>query len=181
MDTTASASMADIHFRLMELAFRVVDIFRNPRKRFADIPIDEGMKVVDYGCGPGRYTLMAADTVGASGMVYAVDIHPMAVSRVRKKCTAGGMDNVVPVLVEGYDTGIGSHSIDLVYLLDAFFMIPDKRALLAEIRRILKPTGRLFMDPGHMNADTAQDIVMKTGMFDSIERRGRDFLLSPRP
>ncbi|WP_394706677.1 methyltransferase domain-containing protein [uncultured Draconibacterium sp.] len=41
--------------------------------------------VVDYGCGPARYIKKASETTGPSGKVFAVDIHPTAVSNVNRK------------------------------------------------------------------------------------------------
>jgi len=42
----------------------------------------KGMTVVDYGCGPGRYSIKFAEIVGNQGLVYAVDIHELAIEKL---------------------------------------------------------------------------------------------------
>jgi ubiquinone/menaquinone biosynthesis C-methylase UbiE len=44
--------------------YKFTDLVWNSQKRLKKIPIKEGMVVVDYGCGPGRYTLPIAKLVG---------------------------------------------------------------------------------------------------------------------
>jgi len=53
-------------------------IYPYVKKRSKTFGISEGMTVIDYGCGPGRYTTEFAKIVGEKGKVYAVDIHEMA-------------------------------------------------------------------------------------------------------
>jgi ubiquinone/menaquinone biosynthesis C-methylase UbiE len=42
------------------------------------------MTVVDYGCGPGRYTIRFARLVGANGRVFEVDLRPLAMRMVEQ-------------------------------------------------------------------------------------------------
>ncbi len=53
--------------------------------------IKPGTHVLDYGCGPGNYTIVAAELVGPSGKVYAVDIHPLAIREVQNKADIKGL------------------------------------------------------------------------------------------
>ena len=144
------------------------------------IPIKEGVVVVDYGCGPGRYTLPVAKLVGQKGKVFAVDIHPLAVRTVEEKATRESRTNIKTILVDSYDTGIQSSSVDLVLLLDTLHLIGDCGALFKEIHRILKEEGILFMDPGHMKISRAREIVESVGLFTIVECRNNDMLVSPK-
>ena len=57
--------MPDVSFRMMLFLFNVVDFFHPYiAKRVKKFGIKEGMTVVDYGCGPGRYTTKLAELVG---------------------------------------------------------------------------------------------------------------------
>jgi len=82
--------MSDFSFRGMEFLFRVID-FVHPYvdKRVRSFAIRPGMTVVDYGCGPGRYTTRFAHLVGEKGRVFAVDIHELAIEAVKKRRDTG--------------------------------------------------------------------------------------------
>ena len=180
LDEKKPKPMSDASFKGMMWLFKLVDFIWNPRRKLKKFPLREGMAVVDYGCGPGRYTLPIAKLVGPKGKVFAVDIHPLAITTVKRKAASEALTNVETILVDSYDTGIQVASIDLVLLADTFHMISDRDALFREIHRILKQDGLLFMDPGHMKLERAIEIVESAGLFTIRECRGRDMLLAPR-
>jgi ubiquinone/menaquinone biosynthesis C-methylase UbiE len=160
--------------------WKFTDLIWNPRRHLKKIPLKEGMTVVDYGCGPGRYTIPVAELIGPEGRVFAIDIQPLAIKTVKEKAARGGLTNVETILVDSYDTGIHDSSIDLVLLVDTFHQIGDGDALLHEIHRILKPDGFLFMDPGHMKMPKAKEIVENAGLFTIIKSQGKDMLVAPK-
>jgi len=174
--------MPNIIFNGMTWIFRFTDLVHltNPPRHLKETPLKEGMRVVDYGCGPGRYALPATKLVGPKGKVFAVDIHPLAISTIKRKTANEALTNVEAILVNSYNTGIQESSIDLVLLIDTFHMISDRDALLHEIHRILKPDGLLFMDPGHMKIPRAREIVESIDLFTIVECRGRDMLAAPK-
>ena len=167
-------------YRINMWFYKLTDFIWNPRRHLKEIPLKEGMTVVDYGCGPGRYTLPIAKLVGPKGKVFAVDIQPLAISTVKKKAAGEGLINVEAILVDSYNTGIQSSSIDLVLLLDTLHLIKDCNALFQEIHRILKQDGILFADPGRMKMSRATEIVESTGFFIIAEYRGHNMLISPK-
>jgi len=81
-------------FCLMSLVFRLRDMVRPPAKILAEAKLQPGMTVLDFGCGPGGFSLAAARSVGPEGRVYAVDIHPLAVRSVQRAAARQGLDNV---------------------------------------------------------------------------------------
>jgi ubiquinone/menaquinone biosynthesis C-methylase UbiE len=172
--------MSDHHFKGMVWTFRLLDVFLDPRRHLKKIPLKEGMVVVDYGCGPGRYTVPIAELVGTKGRVFAVDIQPLAIKTVKEKAARKSLKNIEAVLVDSFNTGIQSSSTDVVLAIDMIHSITDYDALFHEIHRILKPNGLLFMDTGHMQAEKAREIVVGSGLFAVTERRGRDMLLTKR-
>ena len=179
-DEAKPMRMTDFAYRVYMCFCWVTDLVHTARNRFGNIPVQEGMVVVDYGCGPGRYAVPAAKAVGPEGKVIAVDVHPLAIKATQQKAARESLTNVETVLVDGYDTGIESSSADLVMLLDALHMVGDRDAVLREIRRVLKDDGTLFMDPGHMKLSTATEIVEGTGLFAVTECRGRDMFVAPK-
>ena len=172
--------MSDASFKGMMWLFKFIDLIRDPRRRLKKIPLKEGMAVVDYGCGPGRYTLPVANLVGPKGEVFAVDIQPLAISTIKEKAARESLTNIEAILVDSYNTGIQGSSIDLVLLLDTLHLIGDCDALFREIHRIIKQDGILFMDPGHMKMSRAREIVESTGLFTIVECRDHDMLVATK-
>jgi ubiquinone/menaquinone biosynthesis C-methylase UbiE len=170
-----------IGFRMMTLMYWVRDLLQDPRRILDTAQLREGMRVADYGCGPGSFTIPAAQLVGDGGKVYAIDIHPLAISSVRERASKKGLPNVEPILVQGYDTGIGASSIDRVLLIDTIHRIEDPGALFRELRRILKPDGLLFMHKGHMSMSEQRTLVEGSGLFEVTESQGLTILAAPRP
>jgi len=171
---------SDIAFRLMTLAYKLRDLFQNPRRSLEKARLREGMSMVDYGCGPGSFTIPAAELVGGKGKVFAVDIHPLAIRAVKQKASRKGLENVETVLVRGYDTGIEESSIDRVLLIDTIHLIEDPDALFREVHRMLKPNGLLFMEKGHMAMSEQKKTVEGIGLFKIVESQRLMILAAPQ-
>lgn len=163
-DQRESERMSDLSFRLMNVAFRFVDLFHlYIDKRIQDFGIRGGMTVVDYGCGPGRYTTRFARIVGESGKVYALDIHELAIEAVRKKIEQYGLRNVETLLVSGYHSTIQDHTADVVCAIDMFFVIKRPTEFLAELKRITKADGMLIIDDGHQPREETRSKILESG------------------
>jgi ubiquinone/menaquinone biosynthesis C-methylase UbiE len=170
--------MSAASFKFMVWAFKLVDVFSNPRGYLAKVPLEEGMTVVDYGCGPGRYTIPVAEFVGTKGRVLAVDIQPLAIETVMQKAADKRLTNIMSVLVDSYQTGIQDESVDMVLLIDVIHSISDYTALFHEIHRILKPHGLLFIEPSHMKASEAKELAESSGFFTLVKCEGKSILLA---
>jgi arsenite methyltransferase len=105
--------------------------------------MNEGETVLDLGCGAGTDLLIAAQMVGPGGRAIGIDLTASMVKRARQSAAEVGLDNVevhegqierLPVPDESVDVVISNGVIDLV---------PDKDAVFSEIKRVLKPGGRL--------------------------------------
>lgn len=172
--------MPDVSFKCMTWFYKFRDLAGYPQRRLKKIPLKAGMVMVDYGCGPGSYTIPAAKLVGPKGKVFAVDIQPLAIKAIKEKAARESLTNIEAILVDSYKTGVQGSSIDLVLLLDTLHMINDHQALFQEIHRLLKQDGFIFMDPGHMKMSRGKEIVESTGLFTIVECRGHDMLVAPK-
>lgn len=168
----------DAVYRINTWFWKFTDIFWNPQRHLGNIPLKEGMVVVDYGCGPGRYTLPIAKLVGPKGKVFAVDIQPLAIKTVKEKAVKQGLTNIEAIMVNSYNTAIQSSSIDMVLLIDTLHLIRDCDALFREIHRLLKQDGILYMDSGHLKMSKARGIVESTGFFTIAECRDHDMMFA---
>ncbi|VFQ46412.1 class I SAM-dependent methyltransferase [Desulfoluna butyratoxydans] len=171
--------LSNTAFRLMTVAFRVKDLFSRRTDILAEFEIMEGMHVVDYGCGPGSYLKAASRLVGDTGLVTAVDIHPLAIQAVNEKAFRMGLTNVMGLLTRGYDTPLDDHSVHIVYAMDMFHMVKDPTAMLTDIRRILVPEGVLYMESGHQPMETAKQKILDSGQF--VIQRSTDRYVQCRP
>ena len=172
--------MSDAGFKGMIGIFKLVDLFGGPKRYLRKVPLKQGMTVVDYGCGQGRYTIPMARLVGPAGKVFAVDIQPLATSMVKRMAEREHLANIEVVLVDSYITGIGDSTVDLVLLSDTLHMIEDCNELFIEIHRMLKQEGILFMNPGHMKLLKAIEIVKSSRLFTIMECKGVDMLVAPK-
>lgn len=168
--------MPDFAFRMMSATFALKDwLFPGVDKRVAGFGIQEGMTVVDYGCGPGRYTTRFAKLVGEQGKVYAVDVQELAIEYVKRKLKSEGLQNIIPVVARGYETEIPDGTADIVFALDMFFGVNEPVALLAEIHRIVRPEGVLILDDGHQPRERTLEKLNRSGKW-VIKEASRDHL-----
>ena len=102
-----------------------------------------GMKVLDFGCGPGRLTIPVAKQIGPTGEVTAFDIQPGMLQRVRAKALAENLGNI-QIMQGGAGGGKPGHDqYDRVLLVTVLGEIPDRKAAMEEIFDSLKPRGIL--------------------------------------
>lgn len=168
--------MSDLSFKLMNLIFRIIDfIYPYIDKRVEKFGIKPGMTVVDYGCGPGRYTIRFAKLVGRHGKVFAIDIHDLAIEAVKKKIDQYGLKNVAAVLVDGYDSTLPAQMADVICAIDMFHIIKNHTEFLTELKRITKKAGYLVIDDGHQSRRATKGSILESGHWDIFEET-RDHL-----
>ena len=68
--------------------------FDDPLKLLKAAGLNEGQNVLEVGCGPGFFTVPAAQLVGEKGCVYAIDLVPAAIKRVEEKVRLHNLTNV---------------------------------------------------------------------------------------
>ena len=56
--------------------------------------LNQGLKVADFGCGAGHFTLEAARRVGNTGQVFCLDILPQALESVESSASLELLDNI---------------------------------------------------------------------------------------
>ncbi|MBN2023835.1 MAG: class I SAM-dependent methyltransferase [Pirellulales bacterium] len=132
----------------MSLAFRVRDWLHPPVKILHEAGVRAGMTVLDFGCGPGSFSLAAAALVGAEGRVYALDVSPLAIRSVRRSAARRGLNNI-RAISGGELAGIAAGSVDVVLLYDVLHLLPEPASTLADVHRVLKPEGALSVSDHH--------------------------------
>ncbi|MBP9816999.1 MAG: methyltransferase domain-containing protein [Candidatus Pacebacteria bacterium] len=122
--------------------------FADPTANILQMGLREGMKIADLGAGSGHYALAAANIAGKSGRVYAVDVQEDVLKHIRDKAKDRGLTNIDTVwgnIEKPGGTKLKDASIDAVILSNTLFQCEIKEAVVTEIKRILKPGGRVLV------------------------------------
>lgn len=122
--------------------------FSNPQENVLQLGLRDGMKVADLGAGSGHYAVAAGKVVGPEGRVYAIDIQEDILKHVKDHAQDKGLRNVETVWGNFEKLGgtkLRDASVDAVILSNTLFQLDHREDAIAEIRRIVKPGGRLLI------------------------------------
>lgn len=113
-----------------------------------------GERVLEVGPGTGYYALPVAGWLEPGGRLEVVDVQQEMLDHTLERAREQGIGNIAPTLADARSLPFGDDSFDGAYLVTVLGEIPDQGAALRELRRVVKPAGRivvgeLFGDP-HM-------------------------------
>jgi ubiquinone/menaquinone biosynthesis C-methylase UbiE len=103
-----------------------------------------GSRVLDVGCGLGAVDELLVREHGAASVV-GIDIDPALLEVMTARMHRAGLsDRIRGVKVQPGPLPFEEASFDVVFSKDSLVQIPDKRALFAEVLRVLRPGGRFI-------------------------------------
>jgi predicted methyltransferase len=108
---------------------------------FKLLRIRPGLSVADIGAGSGYYTMALARAVGAKGEVYAQDITPEYLAKLRKRVRDARLANVRVGLGEEHDPRLPAGALDAAVLVHMYHEIAQPYALLFNLAAAMKPDG----------------------------------------
>lgn len=115
-----------------------------PEETLQKLGVAPGETVIDIGCGIGYFTLPLAKMVGKEGRVYAVDILAQMVDETASRCTEAGLNNVECLVSEENVLPVRDQAADVAWMANLFHELQDRKQFLTELKRILKPDGRVL-------------------------------------
>jgi len=127
---------------------------------FEDIGVQSGDRVLDFGCGEGRFSIPAARATGPNGQVFALDKDESSINTVRQKMSELSVDNITTIKTNGeLATEFNSLHFDYILLYDIlhYFLESQRLKLYKDLQRILKKTGILSVYPKHTASDFPLD------------------------
>jgi ubiquinone/menaquinone biosynthesis C-methylase UbiE len=104
-----------------------------------------GEKVLDLGCGRGHVLFPMAAAVGESGLVVGTDISPRMVELCEAEAVERGLIQASVEVGDAADPAFPAGSFDVVTAGMVMFFVPDPRAAMRAVRRVLRPGGRFAM------------------------------------
>jgi SAM-dependent methyltransferase len=143
-----------------------------------------GMKVADFGCGVGTVSAMFAEIVGPKGRVTALDLSAGQLGQARERAAKAGLSNLEFIEADATATGLPSGAFDFVYCRYLLLHLPNPSAGLAEMKRVLRPGGILFVEDADLSSgytvppspiERFGDLYPRLG-----EARGLDYRLGRR-
>jgi ubiquinone/menaquinone biosynthesis C-methylase UbiE len=133
-------------------------LVQNPKKILSP-HIEEGMVVMDIGCGTGFFSVEIAKLVGKSGRVIAVDLQEGMLEKIRENVKGTHIEKRIK-LHKCEENEIGfSEKIDFALAVYMVHEVPDQRRFFEEIRSLLKPNGKfLIIEPKYFHVSRKEFI-----------------------
>ena len=108
------------------------------------LQVSQGERVLEIGFGTGHGLLRLADALGASGHVFGVDISTGMINVARRRVDAAGAPNVTLAVADARFLCFGNDAFDAVFMSFTLELLDSEiPQVLTEIRRVLRPNGRL--------------------------------------
>ncbi len=123
-------------------------MFSSPAYNIEQFDLQSGSRVADFGAGSGFYTLVLAKAIGDRGKVYAIEVQKNILETLRGEAVKRGLRNIE--FIWGNIEKIGGsrlkeNFLDAVVIANVFFQSADKKKIVAEAVRILKPGGKVLV------------------------------------
>ena len=99
-----------------------------------------GLRVLDFGCGLGSISVGLARKV-APGELHGVDMEESQVELARSVASANRRDNAIFHVADVTDMPFEDGFFDVAHCHNVLMHVPDTAAVLAEVKRVLKPGG----------------------------------------
>jgi len=145
------------------------------RSRLREILSPEpGERVLEVGPGTGYYSLDAARWLEPDGALEVLDTQQEMLDHAMRRAHALSISNIIPTRGDAQTLPYPDGHFDAAYLVATLGEIPDKERALRELRRVLKPGGRLVVgesqpDPHMVSFDRLRMLADVAGL--SYERR----------
>jgi ubiquinone/menaquinone biosynthesis C-methylase UbiE len=133
-------------------------------KRYAILDameLEPGMDVADIGAGTGLISRLIAQRVAPGGTVYAVDIAKNMIARIEKIAREENIPNLKAVLGKPRSPSLPPGSVDVIIIIDSYHHFEYPAAMLAEIRKALRPDGLLVLIDFKRIEGVSRDFILE--------------------
>jgi ubiquinone/menaquinone biosynthesis C-methylase UbiE len=128
-----------------------------------------GSRILEVGPGTGYYALAVARWLGPDGRLAILDVQQEMLDHTLRRAAEEGISNISGVRADAREMPYAGDSFDAAYLVTVLGEIPDQAAALRELRRVVKPDGRivvgeLFGDPHMVTHRALRDRAAEAGL-----------------
>ncbi len=116
-------------------------------RRIDDVAGDRPISILDVGCGTGVFAARVREALPGA-RVFGVDLVPEMLGQGARRWEALA-EHVHPVQGDSERLPFADDSFDFVTCANSFHHYPDQQAAVCEMRRVLKPGGRLLLIDGY--------------------------------
>jgi len=127
-----------------------------------------GERILEVGPGVGIYSLPIAAALAPSGLLDVVDVQAEMLADLLRRAEKADIRNIVASHGDAQRLAYPEDMFDAAYLISVLGEIPDPAAALRELRRVLKPAGRLVVgefviDPDFTSARRTRELAATAG------------------
>jgi len=123
----------------------------SPKHLVACLGPEAGERILEIGPGIGVHALPVATALGANGRLCVTDIQQGMLDDLMLRASKAGIENIRPTAGSAERLAYPDASFDGAYLVTVLGEIPNRKAVLSELRRVLKPGSRIVI--GEMALD----------------------------
>ncbi len=134
-------------------------------------------RVLEVGAGPGYFSVEVARRI-PDGHLELVDVQPAMLDRARRRLGRAGCTNVGFTVADAARLPFPDDHFDVAFLVTVLGEIEDRAGAARELRRVLRPNGRLSVteergDPDYLSPAAVRTIVEPEGFVEVARFRGR--------
>lgn len=140
----------------------------SPRRLEGVLLPGRGERILEIGPGVGIHALPIASALSPDGVLEVLDMQQEMLDELQRRARDAGITNIVARAGDAQALPYPDHTFDAAYLVCVLGEVPDGRAALRELRRALKPDGRLIvgevlLDPDFVPLATLQEKAHEAG------------------
>ena len=135
-----------------------------------------GERILEVGPGVGVHALVIAEALQPDGVLHVIDVEQAMLDHLMQRAARRGLTNIMPRQGDARQLSYPERMFDAAYLIGVIGEVPDGVAALRELRRVLKPDGRLIigellLDPDFVSCAALQEKGYDAG-FRLVGRAG---------
>jgi len=143
-------------------------LYREPGLTLAPLELKAGQKILEIGPGEGIFTSKISSIIESSGKVVSVEIKQYFYEKTLDIIKKEKLGNVDLILGDASNLSQSDNTFDAIILIAVLPMIKKQEEALSEIKRVLKPSGKLLIsedtfEPEYVLAKTTRKICQRAG------------------